>query len=177
MQHNVFDQGQLDFVQERNALFIGCFFKHTSSLLILYPFYFCLQRQTSSVVRMLWDYRKPAQACKQARTSCLSCCILFGGMGGKHWETSLELLLIPNIMFLLCAQNHTPVFQKKLRILSQTWRQRWRRVRERKKEEKTLVTWRGKIVHRAAVMLVQKAREGNKQKHIEGGKEWETHVL
>lgn len=89
------------------------FFKRTSSLLILYPFYFCLQRQTSSVVRMLWDYRKHAQACKQARTSCLSCCILFwGGWGGKHWETSLELLLIPNIMFLLCAQNHTPVFQK-----------------------------------------------------------------
>lgn len=46
------------------------------------------------------------------------------------------------------------------------------RVRERKKEEKTLVTWRGKILHRAAVMLVQKAREGNKKKHIEGGRGW-----
>lgn len=137
MQHNVFDQGRLDFLQERNTLFIDCFFKHTSSLLILYPFYFCLQRQTSSVVRMLWDYRKHAQACKQARTSCLSCCILFGGgWGGKHWETSLELLLIPNIMLLLCAQNHTPVFQKTAYSLSDMKTKMKERVRERKNEEK-----------------------------------------
>lgn len=117
---------------------------------------------TGSLLRLVNRHAHPA--CPAAS--------FLGGWGGKHWETSLELLLIPNIMFLLCAQNHTPVFQKKLRILSQTWRQRWRRVRERKKEEKTLVTWRGKIVHRAAVMLVQKAREGNKQKHIEGGRGW-----
>lgn len=46
------------------------------------------------------------------------------------------------------------------------------RVRERKKEDKTLVMWRGKIGHRAAVMLVQKAREGNEKKHIERGRGW-----
>lgn len=33
------------------------------------------------------------------------------------------------------------------------------RVRERKKEEKMLVMWREKIGQRAAVMLVQKAKE------------------
>lgn len=46
------------------------------------------------------------------------------------------------------------------------------KVRERKKEEKTLIMWRGIVGHRAAGMLVQKAREGNEKKHIEGGRGW-----
>lgn len=149
------------------------FFKHTSSLLILYPFYFCLQRQTSSVVRMLWDYRKHAQACKQARTSCLSCCILFGGMGGqtlrnKSWTALNPKYYVPAV----CSESYTSFQKKTAYSLSDMKTKMKERVRERKKEEKTLVMWRGIEGHRAAVMLVQKAREGNEKKHIEGGRGW-----
>lgn len=112
MQHNVFDQGQLDFLQERNALFIDCFLNTPVHFLFFILFIFAFRDKpaqwwgccgiTGSLLRLVNRHAHPA--CPAAS--------FLGGWGGKHWETSLELLLIPNIMFLLCAQNHTPVFKK-----------------------------------------------------------------